>query len=418
MAWGNRLPWDTEVGRFESLPDVYGMPAAGGAPTGFSVSGGELIMATTTGAYYKIDTAAATSSMTLEMDVKVIADPGTNLYGSQVLVGNGSRYVDVGFYTTIIRVNDNGSNFDTAVDLTRYRRVRLTVTSSTLVIYVDGVQVYTRTIVRSGSNFPYIGQGSSGTGNWRLKNLRYSKIGAYPPPGPDPIPGPGSYGFSPYGSESYGGGQGAPTSARIYEEMTGTSQLVLSGSAIALKTFLQMTGTSQLVLGGSGILRGLEYLTTWTVDDSGKAQLVLSGVGSLDVVLDASSVATNQIQQVNLGPATSGTFTITFLGQTTTAIPYNASAAVIQAALVALSNINSGDVLVTGGPAPGTFWIEYTGQYAATAVTPATIDLTLLVGGVAGGGTLVLGGRSHLELLKRVSHTKPVPVLDWRGKPI
>lgn len=230
------------------------------------------------------------------------------------------------------------------------------------------------------------------------------------------VPQPGMYGGSAYGQAPYGGWEASI--GKTYEALVGASSPLVLGGTGNLSMLVKMTGTSTLVLGGSGSLRGLEYLATWTVDDSGKAQLVLSGIGSLDVRVPPTTVATNQVQQVSLGPVTSGTFTITFLGQTTAAIAYNASAATIQAALVALSNVNPGDVIVSGGPAPGTFWIEYTGQYAATTVTPATINITLLVGAVLSGGTLVPGGRSSLSLLKRVSHTKSSPVLDWRGKPI
>ena len=47
------------------------------------------------------------------------------------------------------------------------------------------------------------------------------------------------------------------------------------------------------------------------------------------------------------GPA-AGTFTLTFNGQTTVPIARNASAATVQGALEALSNIGSGDVTVSG----------------------------------------------------------------------
>jgi hypothetical protein len=43
----------------------------------------------------------------------------------------------------------------------------------------------------------------------------------------------------------------------------------------------------------------------------------------------------------------SGTFTLTYNGQTTTGIAWNASAATVQSALEALSNIGVGDVAVT-----------------------------------------------------------------------
>jgi hypothetical protein len=47
---------------------------------------------------------------------------------------------------------------------------------------------------------------------------------------------------------------------------------------------------------------------------------------------------------------TGGTYTLSFGGQTTTAIPYNANAAAVQAALVALSSVGASHVTVTGTP--------------------------------------------------------------------
>lgn len=59
---------------------------------------------------------------------------------------------------------------------------------------------------------------------------------------------------------------------------------------------------------------------------------------------------TYEVQTVTLGGApTGGTFTLTFNGQTTAAIPYNATAAQVDTALENLSNIGAGDVSVTGG---------------------------------------------------------------------
>jgi hypothetical protein len=54
------------------------------------------------------------------------------------------------------------------------------------------------------------------------------------------------------------------------------------------------------------------------------------------------------------GTVSGGTYTLTFNGQVTTALAYNASAAVVQAALEALSNVVPGDVLVGGGAFPAT----------------------------------------------------------------
>jgi hypothetical protein len=65
----------------------------------------------------------------------------------------------------------------------------------------------------------------------------------------------------------------------------------------------------------------------------------------------------SEVQSVSItGGPTGGTFTLTYSGQTTAGIAYNAAAAAVQAALVALSNVAPGDVTVGGGPGPGTPW--------------------------------------------------------------
>ena len=62
--------------------------------------------------------------------------------------------------------------------------------------------------------------------------------------------------------------------------------------------------------------------------------------------------------------ATGGTFTITFQGETTAAIAFNATAAQVKAALELLPGINLGDITVTGGPG------------AAGGATPYVITFT------------------------------------------
>jgi hypothetical protein len=63
----------------------------------------------------------------------------------------------------------------------------------------------------------------------------------------------------------------------------------------------------------------------------------------------------NEVQSLSItGSPTGGSFTLSFRGQTTSAIAYNATAAAVQAALEALPAIGSGNVVCTGGPLPGT----------------------------------------------------------------
>ena len=59
---------------------------------------------------------------------------------------------------------------------------------------------------------------------------------------------------------------------------------------------------------------------------------------------------TDEQQTVRVTNATGGTFTLTFNGQTTAPIAYNATAAQIDAALEALSNIGANNIQTSGGP--------------------------------------------------------------------
>lgn len=60
----------------------------------------------------------------------------------------------------------------------------------------------------------------------------------------------------------------------------------------------------------------------------------------------AGTPTVDEVQTVTInGAPTGGTFTLTFSGQTTAAIPFNATALQVQAALLALSTIGTGGVL-------------------------------------------------------------------------
>lgn len=91
----------------------------------------------------------------------------------------------------------------------------------------------------------------------------------------------------------------------------------------------------------------------------------------------------NEVQTLAItGTVSSGTFTITFNGETTAAIDFDATASEIQTALLAIYGLETGDVLVTGGPA-GTADVIFTfgGYYAGEDVSLMVVDSTNLVGG-------------------------------------
>jgi hypothetical protein len=97
-----------------------------------------------------------------------------------------------------------------------------------------------------------------------------------------------------------------------------------------------------------------------------------------------STFNTNNVQTVTLsiggGAATGGTFTLTFEGQTTSALAFSASAATVQAALRALTNLGI-NVTVAGGPAPSAaFTVTFSGLFAGVNATAITGDGSLLTG--------------------------------------
>lgn len=76
--------------------------------------------------------------------------------------------------------------------------------------------------------------------------------------------------------------------------------------------------------------------------------------------------------------ASGGTFTITYSGQTTSALAYNASAATVQAALWALSNIADGDVTVTlSGTTYTLTWLDSLGNVAQPTATITSLVSTV-----------------------------------------
>ena len=114
--------------------------------------------------------------------------------------------------------------------------------------------------------------------------------------------------------------------------------------------------------------------------------------------------SSEEVQAVTItGTPTGGTYTLTYSGQTTAAIPYNATAAQVRIALEALSNIGAGNVTTSGGPHPGTAVnVTFTGALANTNVAQMTASSASLTGGTsptvtvttstAGGADLGSGG--------------------------
>lgn len=97
-----------------------------------------------------------------------------------------------------------------------------------------------------------------------------------------------------------------------------------------------------------------------------------------------SAFNTSNVQTVTLsvvgGAATGGTFTLTFENLTTAAIAFNANAAAVQTALVALTNLG-GNVTVGGGPGPSSaYTVTFNGILAGVDATALTANGAALTG--------------------------------------
>lgn len=88
-----------------------------------------------------------------------------------------------------------------------------------------------------------------------------------------------------------------------------------------------------------------------------------------------------QVQTLRLtGTATSGTFTISDGAKASDPLPYNASAAQVQAAVEALSRVGAGNAVASGAGLTSGISVAIVGSLQGTALPPLVVDDTNLVG--------------------------------------
>ncbi|MEV6432579.1 head decoration protein [Nocardia sp. NPDC051463] len=136
---------------------------------------------------------------------------------------------------------------------------------------------------------------------------------------------------------------------------------------ISLQTFTYQVDNKQWLLSR----HGTDYTPNVTLDIS------------LFTAANASEVQTVTIT----GSPGGGTFTLTYAGQTTGTIAYNAAASVVQTALIALSNIGASDVSVSGS-AGGPYTVTFSGALASQNVAQMTASGAGLTGGSSPGVTV------------------------------
>jgi hypothetical protein len=129
------------------------------------------------------------------------------------------------------------------------------------------------------------------------------------------------------------------------------------------------------VIDASGETRGI------SVDPFDNWLYVAKG-GRIDAY-DASGTlgSNNELQSIQLfGSVTGGTFTLSFAGETTGPLAYNASHGNVQAALEGLPAIGAGNVTVSEGSGPQHHIVEFVGKLAHTNVGPISADPSGLEG--------------------------------------
>ncbi|HZL35880.1 MAG TPA: RHS repeat-associated core domain-containing protein, partial [Tepidisphaeraceae bacterium] len=118
------------------------------------------------------------------------------------------------------------------------------------------------------------------------------------------------------------------------------------------------------------------------------------------VLVTSLGYLADNMQAVTIaGGPTGGTFTLSFGSATTSALPYNASAATVESALDALTGIGAGNVAVVGGTG-GPYTIRFMGTLAGTNQPQLTANGAVLTGGTSpsvGVLTLVPGGDSGAQ---------------------
>jgi Ca2+-binding RTX toxin-like protein len=138
------------------------------------------------------------------------------------------------------------------------------------------------------------------------------------------------------------------------------------------------------LIGGSkdDVLTGGDGIDS--LDGGGGYNVVVENADTRFVLTDTTldmAEGTNAVQSVTLatGVPISGTFKLTYHGETTAAIAFNASLVAVEGALTSLESIGSDNVKVGG--VPGAWTIEFVGNLGGMPIDPLTYTSNLVGGG-------------------------------------
>jgi hypothetical protein len=158
-------------------------------------------------------------------------------------------------------------------------------------------------------------------------------------------------------------------------------------SALTRSTFSARKGTSTL-LGVAGTAEQSlgNVLTDLGLSFSRTSQQKLTGAGFGQALDYSASIDVNEVVTLTgTGTISGGTYTISFGGQTTSALAFGANAATIQTAFQLLSTVGSGNATISGGPISATpVVITFAGTLANTNVGAVTANAGSLTGSTPG----------------------------------
>lgn len=164
-----------------------------------------------------------------------------------------------------------------------------------------------------------------------------------------------------------------------------------------LQQYFAYTQTQALINGSIGRLYGFDIYTSQLAP-------VVSGSGV------AHSVQTLTIS----GAPTGGSFTLTYSGQTTGAIAYNASAAAVMTAIAALSNVGTGKVQVSGaagGPYTVTLFLATPAAFTHSDSFTGGASPALAVADATSSTTINLAAHKNAVMLA----TRPLATISTAG---
>lgn len=142
------------------------------------------------------------------------------------------------------------------------------------------------------------------------------------------------------------------------------------------------------------------------------------------VILPRQEVGRSEVQKISLLGVTGGSFRFIMRDQYSTSISYDATRQTVQAVLESLTAIGSGNVEVTGGPAPSSpFFIRFLGNLSDTNVTqlgtsnellgtnPQIVATTVTQGFDSTAEAVNITPRDQHYLQQAVDRTRPVGVI-------